>query len=120
MEGLFGFDNEDALIAVFPRFARNEHLGKFEGERLYVQDAHELWLNGFEHDSFGDLGSGGHAYARVFVPVTPFTTPFGTVIKEIMCCFCMRQDGFVIEMSNRDYECAHAAWVEANEQEEQD
>jgi hypothetical protein len=82
--------------------------GKFEGERLAVQVAHERSLEGFIHDDFGSVDEGDY-YCRVLFDDCPFIV-------------CFREDavGFVHELTSEAYEAAHAEYVERHEREDED
>lgn len=81
-----------------------EH-GKFEGERVAVFMAHAASLDG-TGESFGDVNEGGF-FCRVLFDASPH-----------LVCFVETESGFVREITNSEYEAAHADHVEQSEQED--
>lgn len=100
--------NHDAHVRDWYDQPASDFPGKFEGERRAVALAHEMSLNGFVHDDFGDVQSIGY-YARVLFDEAPF-----------IVCFCEDSQGFVSELSCNEYEAKHAEYVEECESESED
>ena len=83
-------------------------LGKFEGERYGLAVAYNLSCEGFEDDSFGSVQDIGY-FSRVTFDEAPF-----------IVCFVEDSQGFVTEISNREFEDAEHDYIEMCEAEECD
>jgi hypothetical protein len=94
--------NHDAHVRLYYD-QRLKDNSKFWCERRAVLAAYERSMEGFIHDDFGHVNEGGY-YCRVLFDECPF-----------IVCFREDEQGFVTEVTPRDYEAIWAHYIETQE-----
>lgn len=93
------FEHDSHVRAYYDQ--RDNSPGKFEGETRALRLAYETSMNGFAEDEFGGDDDIAPYTARVLFDHYPF-----------IICFQELSNGFVREITNREYEYLWAEYIE--------